>query len=299
MEKVERVIFVPDMRYFVGADKRLRSELTKDMDAYRLEDEDFVERHPTYLYDCGDRMEADGKPGHVYAFRVPGATRGGIYTDEHGHITDITFDEKTCFECIPCYNRQVEAVREKYLGAKVEIPTVRVLLGTDMEQVTAMDEESTFCVADMMDPDVINPNEASYAYGVFLGEHLIGYCTIGGADDCPDMIEKHEHWSGKSLLLGDVFIQDDYQGQGLGTMLVSIARTLEDPQEELPIFLTLLFDEIGKFYQKLGWQWCDETKEYCMVYLPPHYKKIIPDDKRLSLRRPLFSLKLILSRTCA
>lgn len=72
-------------------------------------------KHPpyqTYVYDYGDRMNFDGKEGHVYSFRVPGATRGHFSTNADNVIDDIRLYDNTK----RCYESGTEVIFDKYLG---------------------------------------------------------------------------------------------------------------------------------------------------------------------------------------
>lgn len=53
--------------------------------------------------------------------------------------------------------------------------TIRSLNESDITEVKKVEKESFFEVSDMIDsPD--------YEYGIFVGNSLVGFCTIGGAD---------------------------------------------------------------------------------------------------------------------
>lgn len=59
---------------------------------------------------------------------------------------------------------------------EIEEVILRALTEADPEQVEMLDELSGNGVADMFDCE-------EYAWGVFVGNELVGYCTLGGADD--------------------------------------------------------------------------------------------------------------------
>ena len=94
-----------------------RCELTDEMDKYLLRVK--TDYHYTYMCDFDKRQ--DGKEGRIYVMRVPGATRGCIVTDENGIIEHINFYEDTCYEILPCYDRKMEEIKDKYIGRKVVI----------------------------------------------------------------------------------------------------------------------------------------------------------------------------------
>lgn len=97
-------------------------ELTDEMDKHLVSSiKEIVKRHNrtgTYIYDFGERY--DEKKGHVYAIRLPGATRGYIYTDENNEIIEIVFYERQCYN-MGCYEKSLETVKDKFMGWKIII----------------------------------------------------------------------------------------------------------------------------------------------------------------------------------
>lgn len=91
-------------------------DLTDEMNKYLLYKHKY---HYTYMYDFGKRK--DGKEGHIYVMRAPGATRGCIITDKNGIIEQVNFYEDTCYDVLPCYDRKMEEIKEKYIGRKIVI----------------------------------------------------------------------------------------------------------------------------------------------------------------------------------
>ena len=84
--------------------------------------------------------------------------------------------------------------------------TTRLLKAKDVFIAYYMDELSGFNIASYID------DENDWAWGLFdKDEHLIGYCTIGCADDCCDAITKHPMYNSESLLLDNVFILPEYR----------------------------------------------------------------------------------------
>ena len=121
---------------------------------------------------------------------------------------------------------------------------VRPLDESNMEQVAALDSLSGNCVADGLDSE-------EYAWGVFAGLELVGYCTLGGADD-PDMgyIQLKE-WNDASLVLSDVYVKEEWRGKGVGSLLINQALEKACPEKE-SVFLTVLDDRLAAFYRRLG-----------------------------------------------
>ena len=128
-----------------------------------------------------------------------------------------------------------------------------------LKQVLELDELSGNYVEQW-----IEDNE-DYAWGLFQGDELVGYCTIGGADDCPEAIEKYDGYQQEDFLLSDVYIKPEYRRQGYGHQMVQEVLEHVLKEEQQNVFITLLYDGLAKFYEPLGFQWVDNSKEYCMV----------------------------------
>lgn len=135
--------------------------------------------------------------------------------------------------------------------------TVIPLSEEHRRSVEKLDEASGNKVADMLDSE-------GYAWGLFKDKNLIGYCTIGGADELVNN-EKAQYigCSQDSLLLSDVFVMPQHRGQGCALFLVNEAiklRTKDDPQL---VFLDLLDDDLSHLYEKIGFSLIDDS--YFMV----------------------------------
>ena len=76
--------------------------------------------------------------------------------------------------------------------------TIRPLTYQDNQEIQSLDDMSGNDVAQWFQEE--DDYCEDYAYGLFLNNRLIGYCTIGGADDCPLMIAKHKLYSYNALL---------------------------------------------------------------------------------------------------
>ncbi|MCR5776060.1 MAG: GNAT family N-acetyltransferase [Lachnospiraceae bacterium] len=116
-------------------------------------------------------------------------------------------------------------------------------------------------------------NETSdFAYGAFKGNELIGYCSIGYADgfeDVPAIVEHKLYNNGENvtLILSDVYIKKSERNNGYASKLVSdaISMKLENDPDVRGIFALLLDDNLMEFYEKLGFEWADDSEEYCIV----------------------------------
>ena len=121
----------------------------------------------------------------------------------------------------------------------------------DAEQIQEIDVTGDFEIFDFIE-DILEEQEEfrndgedytqDYAYGIFLDDELIGYCTIGGADeiDCAGCDDE---------LLGDVYIKEEYQGNGYGSKLVAYALS-KHPEHD--IYADILYDDLEYFYKQFG-----------------------------------------------
>lgn len=140
---------------------------------------------------------------------------------------------------------------------------VRELTSNDYDQICQMDDKS----GNYMQQWFEEPGDEGYGFGMFDGDKLIGYCSIGGADDF-DYVAKHPLYNYNSLLLSDVYILPEYRKGQNGIRLVEEAIKLkrEYEPEAKSIYLSLLNDDLSNFYSKLGFEWVDDTQSYAMVY---------------------------------
>lgn len=128
--------------------------------------------------------------------------------------------------------------------------TIRSLNEGDYAEVEALDELSGNGVADMVDCE-------EYAWGVFVEEELVGYCTIGGADEPAMGYDEYPQWTNESLLLSDVFIKEEYRGHGLALRLINEALEKGNPENE-SVFITLLDDNLCSLYKRVGFRFIEE-----------------------------------------
>ena len=127
---------------------------------------------------------------------------------------------------------------------------LRPLTEDDEIQVEVLDEVTGNGVAEMLDAE-------DYAWGLFYGEELVGYCTLGGADDPTMGYDKYPEWTGDSLCLSDVFVKEDYRGQGLALKMIN--EVLEKANlEKASVFITVIDDRLSYLYEKLGFEMIDE-----------------------------------------
>ena len=128
---------------------------------------------------------------------------------------------------------------------------VRPIPFSDEGKVIAMDWTSGFDVEQFLE------DNEDFAWGAYLDGKLIGYCTLGYADDCCDLIEKHPVHTSDSLLLSDVFVLPDFRHHGYGTQMVASAiqkRRKIDRIPGNPVFVQLMTDQLKDFYSPIGFE---------------------------------------------
>lgn len=147
--------------------------------------------------------------------------------------------------------------------------SARPLAKTDLDAVRELDKISDWTLAPCVD-DIDDYND--YSWGIFIDDTLIGYCTIGYADDVPPSIENHPAYKSHddSYMLGDVFIEPSHRHKGYGQKLIkdTIAGRFK-LEAKLPVFLEVMQDNLKYFYGKLGFEEIKyEDEDYCMVFIP-------------------------------
>lgn len=126
---------------------------------------------------------------------------------------------------------------------------VRALELKDIDDIRSIDDSQPFFEISDFIQDILEEAESKdyiqdYAYGIFKDNKLIGYCTIGGADE----IECAEY---NDELLSDVYILDKYQGNGYGTELVKYALNNHPTSN---IYADILDENLIIFYSILGFK---------------------------------------------
>ena len=122
---------------------------------------------------------------------------------------------------------------------------IRSLTEDDVKEVSFLDDLSDNGVASMVDCE-------DYAWGIFVNNVLVGYCTIGGAD--VGDYEEEAEWAYDSLLLSDVFIHPEHRGKGFAKLLVNEALKQANPDNE-SVFLKVLDDRLAYLYESLGFKY--------------------------------------------
>lgn len=132
--------------------------------------------------------------------------------------------------------------------------SIRTLTPDDLNIVNDIDDISSNFVSEGL-------NSENYAWSIFNNKELIGYCTLGYADDPYMNYTRFPQWTENSLCLSDVFIKEEYRGQGLALKLIEETLIKANP-DNAPVFLTLLNPNLQYLYVKLGFK-C--LNEYTMI----------------------------------
>ena len=133
--------------------------------------------------------------------------------------------------------------------------------------ITRMDRLSGFKVRQWVE-DADERNDESW--GAYLNHQMIGYCTIGYADDQCPVIRDHELWARDAYQLSDVFIMPEYRHNGYGTQMIQDAIRGRYLSEGIrPVFLQALNQELMSFYQMTGFMRVENYMGYNTMILRP------------------------------
>ncbi len=146
---------------------------------------------------------------------------------------------------------------------------VRGLYHSDLSAVQNLDRKSGAEVQQWVE-DLDDDGESLYAFGLFADDDrtLLAYCTIGGADMFEDVLGEHELYdSATTLILSDVFVNEPFRHQNLGSMLINeaIKLSLKHEPQSKSLFAFLLDDNLYDFYNQIGFDWAFDTQEYVIV----------------------------------
>ena len=148
--------------------------------------------------------------------------------------------------------KQNEKINENILSTA----TVKLLTMKELHSVRFMDVVSDFYVEQWLEENT------DYAWGIFKNEtnELMGYCTIGCADDTSDIIEKHPEHTDDSLLISDVYIKPKFRDRGYGTYLLTevIHNRWKLDGYKNTVYLVVMYDKLVYFYGKIGFKSLNE-----------------------------------------
>lgn len=146
---------------------------------------------------------------------------------------------------------------------------VRGLTEKDIITTKQLDSMSGFGLAPWVADT--GPDDDSFGWGLFVNDLLIGYCTIGYADDMCEKITSHPLYTGNSLLVSDVFIRPAYRHFGLGRRMIksAIEKRWELDGSKEPVFLVCAHEKVKPVYRKAGFEMISsEPFESVMVLVP-------------------------------
>lgn len=130
---------------------------------------------------------------------------------------------------------------------------VRGLMLKNAEAVKQLDEDGGWNVAQWVE-ELEEDEVSEYAYGIFDNDLLVGYCTIGGADDVGDTIEKDaDYRNGYSLYLSDVYVTPSYRHKGVATKLLEGALELRVAYYE-NVYCEPAHPNLFALYSKVGFE---------------------------------------------
>lgn len=140
----------------------------------------------------------------------------------------------------------VKAMFELSGFEKTDMISVRALTEQDAPQVGVLDEMSGNKLCDGLDSE-------DYVWGVFYGDKLAGYCSLGGAED----YEGFRGWNDDALVLCDVYVSEKHRGKGMASEMIE-AVISENTAHGEKIFVTILDENLAEFYEKFGFKRIDE-----------------------------------------
>ena len=131
--------------------------------------------------------------------------------------------------------------------------TVKQLTIDDIAEIKHIDIRSGAVIALF-----IQKYNIDYAYGIFIQNHgLIGYCSVGIDDiDYEDWspLIKDKDYNMNSLILGDVYIKDEFRNKGYGKWLIICAIMLrwKTRGHKSPVYLYTTTNDIIPYYKSIG-----------------------------------------------
>lgn len=165
---------------------------------------------------------------------------------------------------------------------------VRPFRKGEEKDILELDKMSGNCVAkqfidDSQDKDFVN----DYSWGLFEEEshRCLGYCTIGIYDDVEEILP---HIS-EAYCLSDVYIRDDEQGKGYGSILVKQAIQKKIAmEEELPVVLDVLDKNLFHFYDRLGFKPVSDDEDiWSMVNMYPKDNVLVAMSYDIKFNKPV------------
>lgn len=199
------------------------------------------------------RIREKFKPGTIVVLenmmgesQMPRGLHGTvIHVDDIGQI-HVAWDNGSSLALNTEYDN-FHIVEEKKKG--IENVVIRALRYEDRYDIREIDRVGDFQILDFVNDILLDAKESNseqdYCYGVFVENHLVGYCTIGGADEV-DVANYDDY------LLSDVFILNEYRHKGLAHKLIDyIVSTRETGKT---IYADIIDDSLESFYFSMGFE---------------------------------------------
>ena len=143
--------------------------------------------------------------------------------------------------------------------------TIRVLTEADTDLVTALDNTNPASDLLFLRSVASTLDMENYAWGIFTGKDLIGYCTLGYADGIIDIDDETLSATWDCLLLSDVFVLPEYRHKGIGKKLIltAINKRLELETSNRVIFCEPFSDDLIEYYKSIGFVFIED--KYLMM----------------------------------
>lgn len=180
-------------------------------------------------------------------------SRGVLYAEgveRNGHIVRYTAVNENYVQDFKC--KEYTAYVEEQSKSSADRYVVKPLTSKNLESAKLLDEMSGFELQQWV--ETTEEDDDPFAWGIFEGDILAGYCSIGYADDTCSEIEEQPLHDSDSLMLSDVYVVPNYRHQGLAEKMVktAIQKRWELDGTEKPVFLVCVSDRVAALYEKIG-----------------------------------------------
>lgn len=180
-------------------------------------------------------------------------SKGVLYAEgveRNGHIVRYTAVNENYVQDFKC--EEYTAYVEEQSKSSADRYVVKPLTSKDLKNVEMLDAMSGFELEQWI--EATEEDDFPFAWGIFDGDVLAGYCSIGYADDTCSEIEEQPLYDSDSLLLSDVYVVPNYRHQGLAEKMVktAIKKRWELDGAEKPVFLVCVSDRVAALYEKIG-----------------------------------------------
>lgn len=180
-------------------------------------------------------------------------SKGVLYAEgveRNGHIVRYTAVNENYVQDFKC--EEYTAYVEEQSKSSADRYVVKPLTSKDLKNVEMLDAMSGFELEQWI--EATEKDDFPFAWGIFDGDILAGYCSIGYADDTCSEIEEQPLYDSDSLLLSDVYVVPNYRHQGLAEKMVktAIKKRWELDGAKKPVFLVCVSDRVAALYEKIG-----------------------------------------------